>query len=137
MEVRRRHLERESDRACPSGVTKRASFQPQSTPPGPAAPGTRLIRRGNGRRGYPIIETIRNPNSTFINGAAVTVTSTLDIVEVSEQALAASLFAVPPGSRPALRIPGGGSDMSRPDTLVNRAVVYWQAFVAWTNRLVR
>ena len=89
----------------------------------PVAPGMRLIRRGSGRRGYPVIETIRSPNSTFINGAAVTVTSTQELVAVSEQVLDASLFTVPPGYRPALRTPGGAPDMSRPDTLVNRAVV--------------
>jgi hypothetical protein len=101
------------------------------------APGVRMIRLGNGRRGYPIIETIRTPNGMFVNGTGVTVTSKQDLIEVSEQVLDTALFTVPPGYRPALPRPLGGPDMSKPDTLVNRAELYWQELVAWANYMFR
>jgi hypothetical protein len=103
----------------------------------PVVPGMRMIRLGNGRRGYPIIETIRSSNGMFMDGAGVTVTSKQELVEVSEQVLDAALFTVPPGYRPALPRSRGGPDMSRPDTLTNRAVLYWQELVTWANHMFR
>jgi hypothetical protein len=103
----------------------------------PVVPGTRMVRLGNGRRGYPIIETIRSPNGMFMNGAGVTVTSMTELVEASEQALDAALFTVAPGYRPALPRLRGGPDMSRPDTFTNRAVLYWQELVTWANQMFR
>jgi hypothetical protein len=103
----------------------------------PMVPGTRMIRLGNGRRGYPIIETIRSSNGMFMDGAGVTVTTKLELVEVSEQVLDPALFTLPPGYRPALPRSRGGPDMTKPDTLTNRAVLYWQELVTRASHMFR
>jgi hypothetical protein len=107
----------------------------------PGAPGGQMIVQGNGHRGYPIIETLRIPDgrSVWSDGhwTNLTVTSKTELIQVSEEVLDAALFTVPPGYRPALPRPRGGHDMSRPDTLVNRAESYWLELVAWTSQVFR
>jgi hypothetical protein len=107
----------------------------------PGAPGGQMILRGNGHRGFPIIETLRIPNgrSEWREGQTtnVTVTMKTELVHVSDEVLDAALFTVPPDYRPALPRPRGGHDMSKPDTLVNRAALYWQELVAWANHMFR
>jgi hypothetical protein len=107
----------------------------------PGAPGGPMVLRGNGHRGFPIIETLRIPNgrSVWREGHAtnVTITSKTGLVQVSEEVLDAALFTVPPDYRPALPSRRGGHHMSKPDTLVNRAVSYWEELVAWANHMFR
>jgi len=116
-----------------------ASLELYDTTPG--APGGQMILRGNGHRGFPIIETLRIPNgrSEWREGQTtnVTVTVKTELLHVSEEVLDAALFTVPPDYLPGLPRPRGGPDMSKPDTLVNRAVLYWQEFVAWANHMFR
>ena len=84
-----------------------------------------MMLRGNGRRAYPIIETIQMRNGMFVRRdgqtIALTVTSTQELIEVTDQVLDTALFNIPPGYRPALARSRGGPDMSKPDTLTNRA----------------
>jgi len=107
----------------------------------PGAPGGQMILRGNGHRGFPIIETLRIPNGRFEWREGLTtsviVTAKTALVHVSEEVLDAALFTVPPDYRPALPRPRGGHDMTKPDTLVNRAVLYWQELVGWANHMFR
>ena len=48
-----------------------------------------------------------------------------------------TLFTVPPGYRPALPRLHGGFDITKPDTLVNRLVSYWEEATAWTRLILR
>jgi hypothetical protein len=106
----------------------------------PGTPRGRMVRQGNGRRGYPIIETIRMPNSMSVwnagQTAAMTVTSKRELIQVSEDVLDDTLFIVPPDYRPALQ-GFRGPDMTKQGTLTNRVEMYWHELVAWTNRLFR
>jgi hypothetical protein len=72
----------------------------------PGTPRGRMIRRGNGRRGYPVIETTRMPAGSYVRNAepttAVTVISRRELIDVSEYVLDATIdrhfsgFAVDP-----------------------------------------
>jgi hypothetical protein len=107
----------------------------------PGVPGTQMMLRGDGRRAYPIIETIQMRNGMFVRRdgqtIALTVTSTQELIEVTDQVLDTALFNIPPGYRPALARSRGGPDMSKPDTLTNRAELYWTELVAWANDVFR
>ena len=71
----------------------------------PGSPGAQVTLRGNGRRGYPIIQTHRIPNGGFrwSDGltTSVAVTIKTELVHLSEEILDPALFAVPPGYTPA------------------------------------
>jgi len=78
--------------------------------------------RGTARRGYAIEETTRFTQRTVTNVGRV------ELIELSEEPLDASLFDVPRDYRPALPLVGGGFDISKPDTVVNRLADYWSRF---------
>jgi len=97
-------------------------------------PGGRSDRRvyrtkGAARRGYPVEETTRVMTAA---GASV---NRVDFTRVSEQALDPALFEIPPGYRAALPLPWGGHDPTRPDTLPNRAAVYWTSFTQYVRSI--
>ena len=63
--------------------------------------------------------------------------TTIELVELSEAPLDAAIFDVPPGYRPALPLPWGGHDMTKPDTVVNRVEVYCEAVATFISSLFR
>jgi hypothetical protein len=81
------------------------------------------------RRGFPLIETDRSVT------AGRTVTSTTEVVEVSDRPIDPALFDVPAGYRPALPLGSGNFDISRPDTLVNRLHLFWESASYWIHRI--
>jgi hypothetical protein len=83
------------------------------------------------RRGFPLIETDRSVTTRR------TVTSTTELVEVSDRPLDPALFDIPPGYRPALRRWAGDFDMSRPDTLINRVRFFVESASDWVHRIWR
>jgi hypothetical protein len=82
---------------------------------------TEVIHRGNGRRGFPLIETDR----TDVSGSSSSQSKT-ELIELSDRPIDASVFDVPAGYRPALRLWTGGYDFLRPDTPGNRASLLWE-----------
>jgi len=76
---------------------------------------------GAGRRGFAIEETRRHRGEH-----EPPFTSRVTLVEFSEAVLDRSLFDVPRGYRPALPHLIGGFDMTKPDTVANRVVAYWE-----------
>jgi hypothetical protein len=81
------------------------------------------------RRGFPLIETDRSVT------AGRTVTSTTEVVEVSDRPIDPALFDVPAGYRAALPLGSGNFDISRPDTLVNRLHLFWESASYWIHRI--
>ena len=59
------------------------------------------------------------------------------LVDVNNRPLDPALFDVPPGYRPALRRWGSDFDLTRPDTLFNRATVVWETASGWVHWLLR
>jgi hypothetical protein len=59
------------------------------------------------------------------------------LIEISEQSIDPALFTVPDDYQPALRLPIGGFDMTKPDTWHNRADAYWQYASNWFRQLLR
>jgi len=88
-------------------------------------------RLGAAPRGYPIEETTRTiqPGRTDV--------SKTELLEFSEAPLDSSLFELPATYAPALRLPGGGRDLTKPDTFGNRVQVYWAALTASVQRWSR
>jgi len=84
----------------------------------------RYETKGTARRGYAIEETTRytDARSTYIE--------TITLVELSDQPLDASLFDIPADFQPALPIPGGGVDLTKPDSVANRLHAYWDAITS-------
>jgi hypothetical protein len=78
--------------------------------------------KGRARRGYPVEETTRvtEPDHDSVNR--------IQMIRLSEEPLDPALFRIPADYRPALRLPGGGYDVTRPDTFVNRVSAHWSAF---------
>src|SRR5262249_16601699 len=76
--------------------------------------------RGRAKQGFPLIETIRvvAPEHTY--------TATTELVEVSADPIDPAVFDVPAGYLSALPRWDGSYDMTRPDTLFNRAALLWQ-----------
>jgi hypothetical protein len=81
--------------------------------------------KGRARTGFPIEERERHAH-----GAERTVT----LVEFSQAPIQGSLFEVPDGYHRALELPFGGYDLSRPDTLWNRASAYWTMASSWARQ---
>src|SRR5207244_746801 len=54
-----------------------------------------------------------------------------ELIDWSEAPLDPSLFEIPRNYRPALRLPFGGVDITRPDTLPNRVQAYWEMAIGW------
>jgi len=84
--------------------------------------------RGVARIGVPIDERDR------MNTGGGEVVRRTDLVEVSGAPIPESVFQVPDGYGPALPTPGGGHDMTRPDTIANRVSVLWTYTARWVLR---
>jgi len=83
----------------------------------------RIRYSGGGMRnlGYPMKVT-----TTMTDAQGNTFTSTQETTELSRETLDPALFDVPSGYRPALPRLIGGFDMTKPDTVANRVVAYWE-----------
>ena len=86
---------------------------------------------GKAPRGYPIEETslITEPGNKTI--------SKVELLEISEAPLHASIFELPAGYRQALQTRNGGADLTKPDTISNRAQYYWTGLTFWVRGLFR
>ena len=63
--------------------------------------------------------------------------SKVELLEISEAPLNASIFELPSGYTKALQRGDGGIDMTKPDTASNRAEYYWMRFTLWVRGLFR
>jgi len=84
---------------------------------------------GKAPRGYPIEEI-----SVKTESANTTVTK-IDLLDISEAPLSPSLFELPTGYRQALQTGNGGADLTKPDTIANRADYYWTRLTLWLRSL--
>ncbi len=90
----------------------------------------RYETKGTARRGYAIEETTRHTE------ARMTYTTTVALVDWSEAPLGPSLFETPANFRPALPMPGGGVDFTKPDSVANRLQTYLDVITAVVSRVV-
>jgi hypothetical protein len=81
--------------------------------------------RGRARTGYALEERDRMFEST------ATLERNTELVEVSGAPIPPAVFDIPDGYQPALPMPGGGHDLTRPDTFANRAAVLWTMAAGW------
>ncbi len=88
-------------------------------------------RLGTARHGYAIEETTRRTE------AGRTTLSKVELLEFSEVLLNGALFELPASYSPALHMPRGGYDMTRPETLPNQLQEYWAELVRSAQRLFR
>ena len=86
---------------------------------------------GKAPRGYPIEVT------TVKTEAGNKTISKVELREISEAPLNPSLFDVPAGYRLALQTGNGGADLTKPDTVSNRAEYYWARLTYWARSLFR
>jgi len=86
---------------------------------------------GTASRGYPIEET-----SIRTEAGSKTI-SKVELLEISEAPLNPSLFDLPAGYRRALQTGNGGADLTKPDTISNRAQYYWSEITLWLHYLFR
>lgn len=86
---------------------------------------------GKAPRGYPIEVT------TLKTEASKKAISKVELLEISEAPLSPSLFDLPAGYRLALQTGNGGADLTKPDTVSNRAEYYWARFTYWARSLFR
>jgi hypothetical protein len=84
---------------------------------------------GKAPRGYPIEETSVKTGSTDMT------VSKIELLELSEAPLSPSLFELPRGYRQALQTGYGGADLTKPDTIFNRANYYWARLTLWLHSL--
>jgi hypothetical protein len=86
---------------------------------------------GKAPRGYPIEET-----SLMTERGNKTINK-VELLEISEAPLDASMFELPAGYRQALQTGNGGADLTLPDTISNRAQYYWTRLTFWVRGLFR
>src|SRR5712664_3065214 len=86
---------------------------------------------GKAPRGYPIEET------SVITGPENKTISKVELLEISEAPLNASIFEPPAGYRQALQTGNGGADLTKPDTISNRAQYHWTRLTFWARGLFR
>jgi hypothetical protein len=84
---------------------------------------------GKAPRGYAIEETSLKTSTTD------TTVNKIELIEISEAPLSPSLFELPPGYRQALQTAYGGADLTKPDTIFNRANYYWTMLTLWLRSL--
>jgi hypothetical protein len=84
---------------------------------------------GKAPRGYAIEET------SVKTASADTTVSKIELLEISEAPLSPSLFELPKGYRQALQTSYGGTDLTKPDTIFNRAAYYWTMLTLWLRSL--
>jgi hypothetical protein len=82
-------------------------------------------------RGYPIEET------SLVTKAGNKTISKVELLEISEAPLNPSIFELPAGYRQALQTGNGGADLTKPDTISNRAQYYWTRLTFWVHSLFR
>jgi hypothetical protein len=87
--------------------------------------------RGTARTGYALIERDRTIT------AAGNIDRTTELIEVSGAPIPIAAFDVPGGYRLALALPGGGADLTQPDTLLNRVAAYWHYAAGWISSFWR
>jgi len=85
---------------------------------------------GKAPRGYPIEET------SVKTAATDTTISKIELLEIPEAQLSTSLFELPSGYRQALQIGNSGADLTKPDTISNRADYYWSRTTLWLRSLI-
>jgi len=86
---------------------------------------------GKAPRGYPIEVT------TLKTEAGNKTISKEELLEISEAPLNPSLFDLPAGYRLALQTGNGGADLTKPDTIPNRAEYYWERLTYWARGFFR
>jgi hypothetical protein len=86
---------------------------------------------GKALRGYPIEET------SLITERGNKTISKIELLEISEAPLNTSIFELPAGYRQALQTGNGGADLTKPDTISNRAQYYWTRLTFWVRGLFR
>lgn len=86
---------------------------------------------GKAPRGYPIDVT------TLTTEAGNKTISKVKLLEISEAPLNPWLFELPVGYRLALQTGNGGADLTKPDTISNRAQYYWTRFTYWVRGFFR
>ena len=86
---------------------------------------------GKAPRGYPIEETSvkTDPGGTTV--------SKIELLEISEAPLNPSIFELPTGYRKALQTGNGGADLTKLDTISNRAEYYWARLTFWLHGFLR
>jgi hypothetical protein len=86
---------------------------------------------GKAPRGYPIEE------ASLVTEAGNKTISKVELLEISEAPLNPSIFELPAGYRQALQTGNGGADLTKPDTIANRAQYYWMRLTFWVRGLFR
>jgi len=86
---------------------------------------------GKAPRGYPIEET------SLRTEAGNKTISKVELTEISEAPLDPSIFKLPVGYRQALQTGNGGADLTKPDTISNRAQYYWTRLTFWVRGFFR
>lgn len=86
---------------------------------------------GKAPRGYPIEET------SVKTEAGKTAIDKVEPIEISEAPLNPSIFELPVGYRLALQTGNGGADLTKPDSIPNRAQYYWARLTFWARGLFR
>jgi hypothetical protein len=84
---------------------------------------------GKAPRGYPIEET------SLKTGPTDSTVSKITLLEISEVPLSPSLFEIPKGYRQALQTGNGSADLTKADTMFNRANCYWIMLRLWLRSL--
>jgi hypothetical protein len=87
--------------------------------------------KGTARRGYALEETTRvtQPERPGIDR--------IELIEISDRVLDPSLFEIPAGYHQALPLVGGGYDLTKRDTIVNRLQNYWDEITRMTRSVLR
>ena len=88
------------------------------------------LTKGAARRGYAIEETTR-----FTQPGRLATVDKLELIELSEGPVDASLFEIPRDYRPALPLVRGGYDLTKPDTVANRVQDYWNELTRLTRAI--
>jgi hypothetical protein len=86
---------------------------------------------GKAPRGYAIQET------RLVSSEGKQTISKVELLELSEAPLDSSIFELPPGYKLALQTGYGGADLTKPDTIANRAQYYWARAGLWLRTLFR
>jgi hypothetical protein len=98
---------------------------------GTPEPRQRLETRGKPERGYAVeyVHTISLHTGDLVDRQ--------ELVNISSAPVDPELFEIPRGYLPALRLPDGGADVTRPDTMANRIHAYWEFARDWVNAWIR
>jgi len=84
--------------------------------------------KGRTKIGFPLEERDRHGDGTHFSER------TTELVKFSDAPIPAAVFEIPDGYQPALQLPLGSYDLSRPDTIWNRASTYWSLASGWVQQ---